>query len=52
MQETDGKAAVEGATYGNRACALFRILPFGNEMFDFEKLRMGTPLPEVLLKSN
>ena len=48
MQETDGKAVVEGATYGNRACSLFRILPFGAYMFDFEKLGM----PAVLVKSN
>lgn len=52
MQETDGKAVVEGATYGNRACSLFRILPFGTSTFDFEKLGMGTPLPAVLLKLN
>lgn len=44
MQETDGKAVVEGATYGNRACSLFRILPFGTYMFDFEKLGMPAVL--------
>lgn len=29
IQETDGEEVVEEATYGNRACSLFRILPLG-----------------------